>query len=69
MSPKVVVYVREDDARVIQATEGREIQQWVRTVVREEIARWHDKRAGAISAQRMPRQWLRQIPESDKEGA
>lgn len=43
--PKVVVYVRAEDARAIEATEGREIQQWVRAVVRDEIKTWHDRRA------------------------
>ena len=65
--PKVVVYVRADDARVIEATEGREIANWVRTIVREEIEHWHDKRLGAIASQRMPRQWLRTEP--PEEGA
>lgn len=63
--PKIVVYVRADDARVIQATEGREIGQWVRTLVREEIEHWHSRRRSALDAQRMPRQWRR----FDEEGA
>lgn len=66
--PKVVVYVRADDARVIEATEGREIQQWVRTIVREEIERWHEGRASALGKQRMPAQWLRPTPPG-QEGA
>ena len=67
--PKVVVYVRADDARVIEATEGREIQNWVRTLVREEISRWHDKRARKIVSQRMPEAWARRLEETDQEGA
>ena len=68
MSPKVVIYVRADDARVIEATEGREIGPWVRTIVREEIARWHETRASALGAQRMPEPWLRRKEELE-EGA
>ncbi len=67
MSPKVIVYIRADDARVIEATEGREIANWVRTVVRDEIERWHEGRATALGAQRLPKQWMRMEP--DEEGA
>ena len=42
--PKVVVYVRADDARIIEAGENRDIDEWVRMVVREQIIRWHSRR-------------------------
>jgi len=66
--PKIVVYVRAEDARVIEATEGREIQQWVRTIVREEISKWHTDRVVALGAQPMPESWLRHKEELE-EGA
>jgi hypothetical protein len=44
--PKVVVYVRAEDARVIEATEGRAIEQWVRSLVRDEVAKWHKRKSG-----------------------
>ena len=42
--PKVVVYVRIDDAHIIEADEQCEIGDWVRTVVREQIMRLHARR-------------------------
>ena len=56
--PKVVVYVKVDDARVIEATEGRTIEAWVRTTLREQIAHWHARQTGSIARQRMPEAWL-----------
>lgn len=66
--PKVVVYVRAEDARVIEATEGREIDKWVRTIVKEQISKWHGTRARQLGAQPLPRQWMRQQEKLD-EGA
>lgn len=57
--PKIVVYVRADDARVIEATEGREIGPWVRALVRDEISEWYSKRAEALGARPMPEPWVR----------
>ena len=57
--PKVVIYVRAEDARVIEATEGRAIELWVRTLVRDEIARWHTRRAHPGQVVSMPEQWQR----------
>lgn len=55
--PKVVVYVRAEDARVIAATEGREIEAWVRTVVRDEIAKWHSKGKRVGEVIQIPTTW------------
>jgi hypothetical protein len=52
--PKVVVYVRAEDARVIEATEGRAIELWVRSVVRDEIAHWHLSKVSAEYQRREP---------------
>lgn len=66
--PKVVVYIRADDARMIEATEGREIDAWVRTIVRDQISHWHARRMGAVANQRMPEAWQAREREL-KEGA
>lgn len=64
--PKVVVYIRADDARMISATEGRDIDKWVRTVVREQVAHWHARRLPGVD--RLPEPWARRQDEL-KEGA
>lgn len=61
--PKIVVYVRAEDARVIEATEGRDIAPWVRAMVRDGINKWHENRAMKLGAQRMPEQWKRRFEE------
>ena len=57
MSPKVAVYVRAGDARIIEAIEGHDIQLFVRSVVRDAITAWHDERAKAVGARPMPVAW------------
>jgi hypothetical protein len=39
--PKVVVYVRAEDARAIAAITGRDIAEWVREQVADAIVKWH----------------------------
>lgn len=58
LMPKVVVYIKVDDARAIEATEGRTIEAWVRTTLREQISHWHARKSGAMSRQRMPEAWV-----------
>jgi predicted RNase H-like nuclease (RuvC/YqgF family) len=55
--PKVVVYVRAEDARVIESVEGHDIELWVRSVVRDEISHWHARRSGHTLNQQMPEPW------------
>lgn len=55
--PKVVVYVRADDARMIEATEGRTIETWVRSTVKDQISHWHARRMSSMASQRMPEPW------------
>lgn len=43
--PKVVVYVRAEDTRTIEAVEKKEIEEWVREVVAYTIKKWHEKQA------------------------
>jgi len=57
MSPKVAVYVRAADARIIETIEGHDIQLFVRSVVRDAITAWHDERAKAVGARPMPVAW------------
>ena len=66
--PKVVVYVRAEDARVIESVEGYEIDEWVRMLVRDQIARFHEKRALRLGAQQMPDAWAKRQGELE-EGA
>lgn len=63
--PKVVVYVRAEDARAIEATEGRDIELWVRAIVRDEINTWHDKRAKSFGARYNPELWPHREGEED----
>lgn len=57
--PKVVVYVRAEDARVIENRDGYPIDEWVRRAVRDEISKFHDRRARALGVQTMPEKWAR----------
>lgn len=53
------MYVRAEDARVIERRDGVPISEWVRRVVRDEIADFHVLRARALGAQNMPESWAR----------
>lgn len=48
--PKVVVYVRADDTRTIEAVEGKEIEEWVREVVAYTIKKWHEQHAAKVKS-------------------
>lgn len=63
MSPKVVVYVRAEDARVISSTTEEDIGTWVRQVVADEISSFHERRARSLGA--MPAPWMRQEPKEE----
>jgi hypothetical protein len=43
--PKVVVYVKAEDARTIEAVEQKEVDKWVRELVQYGIAKWHEQHA------------------------
>lgn len=55
--PKVVVYVRADDARMIEATEHKTIDTWVRATVKDQISHWHARQMSPMADQRMPESW------------
>ncbi len=50
MSPKVVVYVREDDSRAIKAVEQKEIDEWVRELVKYGVEKWREQHAAKIKS-------------------
>lgn len=50
MSPKVVTYVKADDARAIEAIEKKEIEVWVREVVAFAVKKWHEQHATEAKA-------------------
>ena len=41
--PKVVVYVKADDARTIEAIEKKEVDVWVRELVQYGIEKWREQ--------------------------
>jgi hypothetical protein len=43
--PKVVVYVRAEDARAIEATSGKDVADWTRDTVAKAIELWKQVQA------------------------
>lgn len=43
--PKVVVYVKAEDARSIEAIEQKEIDDWVRELVKYAVQQWREQHA------------------------
>lgn len=51
--PKVVVYIRAEDARSIELLAGREVAEWVREQVAKALAEWKAERARAFEEGRL----------------
>lgn len=64
--PKIVVYVRADDARLIEKMEECEIELWVRALVRDGISDWHTKRIEALGIKPMPEAWQRHQADTER---
>ena len=43
--PKIVVYVRADDARSIEAIEQKPVADWVRELVQYGVDKWREQQA------------------------